>query len=157
MKRVANANANANAVAALAIATLAGVAIAALAACSSDATHVFSARRFDANLMCLDPYTAVDVVSGGDTGRGCDLVCLTNAGEHFVTRQCAPYPPLFGVYGADGGEATCAAALAAYARGDTCSDGGVVHGDGGADARDASDANDGGAGDASDAGDVSTE
>ncbi len=130
------------------VAPLAMAAIAALVgACKGDTTHIFSARRFDPARACLDPYTAVDVVSGDDTGGSCALVCIFGASEYYVTRQCAPYPPLFGVSSSDAGgiDPVCASAFAAYARGDTCNgDAGVIHGDGGVanDAGDASDASD---------------
>lgn len=116
-------------------------------ACKGDATHIFSARRFDPARACLDRYAAVDVVSGDDTGNACALVCIANANEYYVTRQCAPYPPLFGVWSSDAGtiDPVCASAFATYARGDTCDgDAGVIHGDGGVanDASIASDASD---------------
>ena len=119
------------------IVVAAGVALAAssLGACKGDATHIFSARRFDPVLTCLDRYAAVDVVSGDDTGIGCDLVCIASSEDTYVTRQCPPYPPLFKVSTSDAGDLdpTCARALATYARGDTCDgDAGVIHGDGGA-------------------------
>jgi hypothetical protein len=131
------------------------MAIATLVACKSDSSFIFEARRFDAALMCLDPYTGVDVVSGDSSG-GCTPVCLTNAGEHYVTEQCPPYPPLFGVYAADAGDSVCAAAFAAFARGATCdADGGVSYPDAG----DAGDANVVDAGDANvvDASDAASE
>jgi hypothetical protein len=135
----------------------AGIAAATTAACSVDAEHIFASRAFEASLMCLDPYTAIDVVSGGDTGGGCTPVCLENAGEYSISQQCPPYPPLFVIGTLDAGDAdpSCTAAFAAFARGDTCDlEGGVIHPDGGdAASADASAADaDASAGDAGDAG-----
>jgi hypothetical protein len=138
------------------------LAIGAAAVACGTSSYPFQARRFDPTLMCLDPYTGIDVISGDDPGGGCTLACLANAGTYYLTQECPPYPPLFAVYSADAGSAasdpTCAAAIAAYTRGATCDlDGGVIYPDGGADAE--AGAHDAApeAGDAADASDAAPE
>ena len=124
-------------------------------ACDDAKSHIYAARAFEPDRNCLDEYGAVDVVSGGEVSSKCGVVCLSNAGTTYVSTVCPPYPPLFGVELADAAIGdTCAAALAAHARGDTCvPDGGSTHpldggdgGDGGAAAEDGGDAANGDAG-----------
>ena len=136
------------------VATIAGAL--GLSACDDAKSHVYAARAFEPDRNCLDDYGAVDVVSGGDVSSKCGAVCLTNAGTTYLSTVCPPYPPLFGVELADAAIGdTCAAALAAQARGDICvPDGGSTHpvdggadgGDGGGAADDGGDAANGDAG-----------
>ena len=80
------------------------------------------ARTFEAARSCLDPYTAVDIISGPGGEIRCAPACLVSSGVTYVSTMCPPYPPLFDTTGTD---PTCAAALSAFARSDYClTDGG---------------------------------
>jgi hypothetical protein len=113
-------------------------------ACKDEGTHVYLGRLFVEARDCLGTSSTVDVVSGGEPGE-CAPVCLLQLRAEggratYVATMCAPYPAAV-EFDLSGTDPTCAPALAALARGDTClSDGGDTHPapDAAADASDAS-------------------
>lgn len=100
-----------------------------VSACTDSPTHVFFGQEYDPVRDCLRSVTAVDTISGNDTGQSCNLVCIAappdpEAGVAvFVSTTCPPYPPLFD---ASGTSAACQLALAAANRKATCLDDGGV-------------------------------
>jgi hypothetical protein len=102
----------------------------ALAACQDPTGHVYTAQLFERDRGCLDPSTAVDVIDGAGAATLCGPVCLLQASPDggvatYVSPLCPPYPQGFDGSGHD---PSCAAALAAFGRGDVCqADGGSTH------------------------------
>lgn len=96
-------------------------------ACTDSPTHVFFGQEYDPVRDCLDSVTAVDTVSGNDTGQSCDLTCIATPPDPeagvavYVSRTCPPYPPLFDT---SGSSPECELALAAANRKATCLDDG---------------------------------
>lgn len=93
-------------------------------ACGGGA-HVYSGRLYLEARDCVTTESSLDVVEGEPTGT-CEPLCLTQPEDGgrsvYVATMCPPYPYGFDTSGQD---PTCAAALAALARRDTClSDGG---------------------------------
>jgi hypothetical protein len=96
--------------------------------CKNDGTHVYQARFYLEGRDCLGTSSAIDVVEGEEPGN-CEAICFRqvrgDAGNAiYVSSMCPPYPadPDFERSGRD---PACPAALAAFARNDTClSDGG---------------------------------
>ena len=101
----------------------------AASACTDSPTHVFFGQEYDPVRDCLASVTAVDTISGNDTGQSCSLVCIAappdpEAGVAvFVSTTCPPYPPLFD---SSGTGPECQRALAAANRKATCLDDGGV-------------------------------
>lgn len=100
------------------------------AACGSDPVHVYQGRLYVKDRDCLGTPSSIDVVSGSDPGD-CAPTCLLDtlaadaSDTLYVSTMCAPYP-----YGIEpsGTDPSCATALAAFERDDTClSDGGSTH------------------------------
>ncbi len=98
-------------------------------ACDGPRTHVLLGQLYEANRECVDPTTSIDIVDGPDPGFGCAPTCVVtpigqngSEGGVYVTTMCGPYPPLDDTTGTPAG---CAGALAALARGDTCSSDGT--------------------------------
>ncbi len=119
--------------AALAFAGSIALLAAALPGCSDDpVSHVYSGRMLEAARACLDPVTSIDVVDGPAPASPCAPACFvapypddSGVNAVYVSTMCAPFPP---AYDATGTNAACGAALAAYARNDTCEDdGGTSH------------------------------
>ena len=100
-----------------------------VSACTESPTHVFFGQEYDPVRDCLQSVTAVDTISGNDTGQSCNLVCIAappdpEAGVAvYVSTTCPPYPPLFD---ASGTSAECRLALAAANRKAACLDDGGV-------------------------------
>jgi hypothetical protein len=101
--------------------------LAALVACG-ETTHVFSGRLYVDGRDCVATKSRIEVVEGYPAPERCAPTCLvqrtTPDGKRpaYVTTMCPPVP--FG-FDTDGADPRCAAALAAFARNDTCiSDGG---------------------------------
>jgi hypothetical protein len=95
--------------------------VAALLACG-DPSHVFEARLFVERRQCLGTKASVDVVAGDPPSKSCAPTCLVQPQSDggraiYVSRMCAPYPFAFDPSGSD---PACPAALAAFARNDTC-------------------------------------
>jgi hypothetical protein len=92
-------------------------------ACSTTDIHIFIAGQYLANLDCVTPGYAVDVLDGPAVDASCDATCVVPPFEAgvFVTGACAPFPP-----GDDtsGHNPLCAKALAAARRSDLCLEGG---------------------------------
>lgn len=108
-----------------ALASIVATVLAPVVACNDTGTYIFLAQQYEPGNQCVDNYSAVDVISGDDPGALCSPVCITNMGTYYVTSECPPYPPDFGQAGLDGAvDSTCTAALAAFARGNLCVDGG---------------------------------
>ena len=104
----------------LAVAGLAAV-LPSAGGCNDPAQHVYMAQLFEADRMCLDTYSALDVSPGGGGDTWCAPVCLVGGGAIYVSSVCPPYPSTYDTSGTDPG---CAAALAAFTRGDECLDDG---------------------------------
>lgn len=102
-----------------------------LASCG-DGSHAYVGRLYDPARDCLEPSTTLDVVNGAEPGGDCAPGCLAapatdggvpGVGAVVVGTMCPPYPP---TYTAGPNQPGCAAAFAAYARGDSClEDGGA--------------------------------
>ncbi|MGH7283721.1 MAG: hypothetical protein ACRELY_19520 [Polyangiaceae bacterium] len=98
-------------------------------ACTDSPTHPFLGQEYDPVRDCLDSVTAVDTISGDDTGESCALVCVATPPDPeagvsvYVSTTCPPYPPLFDTSGTS---AQCQLALAAANRKATCLDDGGV-------------------------------
>lgn len=116
----------ATAAAATAAAAAAAACIMHLSGCSEDGTHIYTGRLYLEGRDCLGTPSSVDVVDGNDPGT-CAPTCLVQRRAEggrviYVSTMCAPYP--FG-FDATGSDPKCGAALASFARDDTCfSDGG---------------------------------
>lgn len=100
---------------------------ASIAACG-ETTHVFSGRLYRDDRDCVATKSSIEVVEGDPAPETCAPTCLvqrtTPEGSRpvYVTTMCPPIP--FG-FDTDGADPRCAAALAAFARNDTClADGG---------------------------------
>lgn len=98
-----------------------------LAACSDQGSHIYEGRFYNEARDCLGTISTVDVVDGPPPSQYCPVVCLSqkkaDGGRTLYTSiMCPPYPFDFDSSGTD---PTCAMALAAHTRNDTCfSDGG---------------------------------
>jgi hypothetical protein len=98
-----------------------------LAACDEPNAHIFTGQQFEAQGQCLEPPTALDVVSGAGATLTCAPTCLTQSSQVYVSTQCPPYPPQFTVEtqsSVGGASDPCAAALSAFAAGAMCDDDG---------------------------------
>ena len=127
-----------------------------VAACVGEEKYVYSARRYDAEAACLDPYAPVETVPGEGAGSRCPASCLTAGGEVYVTTMCPPLPAIAEAVPADAKE--CVAALAASKTGRTCgaaSADAEAAADAEADGATEDDAGEDGAADAADGADVS--
>jgi hypothetical protein len=98
-----------------------------IAACG-DTTHVYSGRLYVEERDCVATDSSIEVVEGDPAPKSCAPACLvqrtTPDGKRpvYVSTMCPPIP--FG-FDSDGKDARCAAALASFARNDTClTDGG---------------------------------
>lgn len=109
---------------------LVALALAALAAAAASApacdggTYVYIGYVYEPSRDCVeDGQSAVDVIAGsppGDCQPVCILQALSDGGrEVFVSKECGPYPAQADVSGKD---PVCVKALAAQARGASCSD-----------------------------------
>ena len=92
-----------------------------------DPSHIFEGRAFIDARDCLGTTSSVDVVEGDKPARTCSPTCLAQGHSDggrtlYVATMCPPYPFDFD---ASGGDPTCPAALAAFARDDTCNVGGT--------------------------------
>jgi hypothetical protein len=98
------------------------------AACG-EPSHVYLGRLYRVDRDCVATVSSVDVVDGEEPGT-CEPVCLVQTtfdAERviYVSTMCGPYP--FG-FDATGDHPECPAALAAFARNDTClADGGTTN------------------------------
>jgi hypothetical protein len=99
--------------------------------CKDEGTYVYLGQLYVENRNCLGTPSSVDVISGAPPGK-CAPICLLQKrgdGGHatYVATMCPPYPA--GVeFDPSGTDPTCAPALAALSRNDTClSDGGSTH------------------------------
>lgn len=113
------------------------LALVAPAACGPAVGHVLIAWQYDPVKDCLDDAAAIDEVNGPTPGT-CPAACITgqtlllDGPAVFVTTMCPAYPPIFDVTGSS---SDCQVAMAAYARGDYCTDAGSTNPrDGGDDA-----------------------
>ena len=98
-----------------------------IAACG-DPSHVFTGRLYVSDRDCVATKSSIEVVEGDPAEESCAPTCLvqrtTPNGTRpvYVTTMCPPIP--FG-FDNDGSDPRCAAALASFARNDTClTDGG---------------------------------
>src|SRR5690606_21990228 len=104
-----------------AVAALAVAAVVVASSACGEPSHVYLGRLYRVDRDCVATVSSVDVVDGEEPGT-CGPVCLiqtTFDAERvvYVSTMCAPYP--FG-FDATGEDPACAAALAAFARDDTC-------------------------------------
>jgi len=105
--------------------------LAAIVHACGDPSHIYEGRQFDESRKCLLSKSSLDVVEG-DRPAECEARCLIatqraadGSRAVYVATMCAPYP--FG-FDAGGGDPSCAPALAATARKDSClSDGGSTN------------------------------
>jgi hypothetical protein len=88
-------------------------------ACADPDAHVFIAGQYIAQLDCVTPGEAVDVLDGPPVDASCEATCVIPAqsdGAVYITGACAPFPP------GDALDASplCAKGLAAIRRSDLC-------------------------------------
>jgi hypothetical protein len=85
------------------------------------------AGQYLANLDCVTPGLAVDVIDGPPVDASCDATCVVEPfdGGVYITGQCAPFP-LGDMVNPDAAPfaALCAKGLAAIHRSDLCLDAG---------------------------------
>ena len=81
-------------------------------ACASADHYVYSARKYDADVGCLEPYRAVDLVAGDSVSSKCDPVCFRYGNDTFTSKVCPPLPDL--AVGLDAESPECKAANALY-------------------------------------------
>lgn len=99
------------------------VLFAALAAACGDTTHVYSGRLYVERRDCLGTTSSIEVAEGDLPEGLCAPTCLVQrtspdgGAPVYVSNMCPPYPYGFDT---DGRDPRCTAALAAFARGDTC-------------------------------------
>jgi hypothetical protein len=107
-------------------------ALLALGACGDPVSHPYAGRQYLEDRGCLSLPSVVDVVPGGDPGS-CPPTCLFTNGDPsrgttravYIGTKCPPFPP---DYDTSGKDPACEAAIAAFARDDTClADGGSSH------------------------------
>ena len=67
-------------------------AIAATGACEETASYVYTARRYDPDAACLEPYRPVEVVDGPGAAATCRASCIAVGEDVFVTAMCPPLP-----------------------------------------------------------------
>jgi hypothetical protein len=97
------------------------LALAFVAACSDQVSHILSGRFYVEGRGCLGTPSSVDVVSGGDPGT-CAPACIVQQNAEggpavYITTTCPPYSP---DYDTTATNLDCTPALAAFARDDTC-------------------------------------
>lgn len=63
-------------------------------ACGDRDSYVYTARKYDPVADCLEPYTAVEVVSGDHATVTCDPTCLTVGKDTVVSVVCPPFPAI---------------------------------------------------------------
>jgi len=81
--------------------------------CDDPEEHIYTAELFEPASNCLDPYSALDIIAGGDGGQAtCAPVCLVGGNATYVSTVCPPYPEGYDTSGTD---PSCALALADYA------------------------------------------
>jgi hypothetical protein len=118
------------------------------AACNDAKTHVYGAQFYEQAQDCLDDYAALDVVQGETASSRCDPVCLVGGAGYYVSAVCAPYPTAFTVSASDAAtDPVCAAAIAAFVAGKSCTAPAADGGDDGGDGAGDDGAGDDGAGD----------
>lgn len=120
----------------------------AIAACDDVQEHIFTGHLYESQNACLDPSTAIDVVTGEATGNKCAPACLVSGANVYVSTQCPPYPPTYALdLDASDDADPCVAALQDWDAQTLCGvDAGGKGGDGSAagEAGDAGDAGDDG-------------
>jgi hypothetical protein len=100
-----------------------------IAACGPEGgTHVYLGRLYVQDRDCVATTSSMDVVEGEPAPETCAPTCFVQRTDPargkpvYVSTMCPPLP--FG-FDTDGQDARCPAALAAFARNDTClADGG---------------------------------
>jgi hypothetical protein len=95
-----------------------------LAGCDAGASYLYTGNLFDAQRSCVSQTGYIDIMEGTDPGSGCAAKCLAPAEGGlpvYVTTMCGPTPIVADVSGTN---PACSPALAAFARGDFCLDGG---------------------------------
>ncbi len=100
---------------------------AALGACDlAPRSHDYLAMLYEPAQQCLAPSAPIDVIDTSSGSLGCDPICLVEpeAGGGdvvYVSTMCGPFPAAADTSGTS---PECGPALAAYAKGSTCGDGG---------------------------------
>jgi hypothetical protein len=96
--------------------------MAAIIACETADSYVYTARRYDPIGACLEPYKAVEVVDGPGAAATCPESCLVVGTEVFVTTMCPPLPTIATELEADAADCIAARAVASM----TCGEDGDV-------------------------------
>jgi hypothetical protein len=92
--------------------------------CESTSYYLYYADEYEPDRDCVDTPTSIDVFTGTPPGTSCAVQCLAGPppdGAVYATTMCGP-PPTPGDI--SGSNPFCTNALAAFARGDFCLDGG---------------------------------
>jgi hypothetical protein len=148
-------------------------AVVAIVGCDDVGVHIYTGQLYEAANACLDPSTAIDVVSGEATGTQCTPVCLiapaTTSPPVYISTVCPPYPGAYftetqadldgGLDAAQNATDPCVPAFIAFDDEASCvSSGGGDGGDGGDGASgDGASGDDGGNSDATMPGDAGTD
>jgi len=109
------------------------VGICVVAACEEQDHYVYTARTYDPNAGCLEPYRAVEVVQGSEVSATCDPICMTVDGKVLVSSICPPLPAVAQELATDSPEclaardasrleASCGASVASDANADASTD-----------------------------------
>jgi hypothetical protein len=98
--------------------------------CSDAGSHIYTGEPFNPTLVCMEPLTGVDIVTGDQPNTPCSPLCILSPPEDggiiaYVSTMCAPFPNYPNVIN-DQSNPLCVAALAAFNRDALCEDGGVV-------------------------------
>jgi hypothetical protein len=118
----------------------------AFVACDDVGEHIYTGHLYEPTGACLDPSTAIDIVSGPAVGDACTPVCLmgnaTASPPIYISTVCSPYPASYTTESINDVDASldassdinnadpCVPAFIAYVQNITC---GVTPGDGGGD------------------------
>ena len=122
------------------------------AACIGEDRYVYSARHYQPDADCLEPYAPVETVPGEGASSRCPASCLSAGGALYVTEMCAPLPAIATAVSETAAE--CRVALAALEAGRTCDAARPAEGGADADAGAEDSGEDAGRSDAAEAGAV---
>ena len=73
---------------------------------------MYTARRYEADAACLEPYKSIDFVNGDSVSSKCAPNCFEYGGETFTSTMCPPLPELATALDAEAPE--CKIAITLY-------------------------------------------
>lgn len=81
------------------------------AACAGADQYVYTARRYDADAGCLEPYASIGVITGDSVSSTCSPICFRLLDQTFTSTMCPPLPTLAVALDAEAPECLAAASL----------------------------------------------